>query len=101
VSELARGGLAMTPTAVAPLQRIDFTKLVDIHDHEERFLKDVFISSLKAAQRARVPSGRGMITAQDVRTAMLMLGAAVSEAAPKKFRDKNKSVIRDICPYCT
>lgn len=100
VNELARRGLGMTPTAMAPLQSIDFTRLVGIYDHEERFLRDVFTSSLLSAQRARVPSGGGMITAHDVRTAMLMLGAAVSAAPPQTFSDANKPVIQAICPYC-
>ena len=82
-SELAGRGLEMTPTAMSPLGAIDFSRLVNIYDHEEQFLHDVFVSSLLDAHQARLRDSRGTkkINRHDVKTAMLMLGAAVSAAA--------------------
>ncbi len=100
--ELKRRRLEMTPKAMAPLRAIDFARLVGIYDHEERFLREVFISSLVDAHRARTRGGTGTkkINAQDVQTAMLMLGSAVSAADEQTFSRAHKSIVREICPYC-
>lgn len=97
-------GLRIEPNAMTPLRAIDFSQLVSIHDHEERFLRDTFVSSLMDAHRARVGSGQGAISGSDVQTAMLMLGAAAAAAADANegvFSKESVSIIRDICPYCS
>jgi hypothetical protein len=90
------------PDALDPLRRIDFKQLVRIHDHEEAFLFDVFVSSLVQAHKTRVKVDKGTkkITAHDVRTAMLMLGTAVEHAPEQTISRQNKSTIKDVCPYC-
>jgi hypothetical protein len=102
LSDLTKHGLEVTPDALKPLQRIDFKKLVHIHDHEEHFLRTVFVSSLVTAHKARLGTSDGTqkINTHDVRTAMLMLGAAVKSASEQAFSGKNKLVIIDVCPYC-
>lgn len=102
MAEIARHGLAIAPDALKPLQKIDFQKLVHIHDHEEHFLRTVFADSLVRANRTRrdAESSQPEITAQDVRTAMLMLGTAVTAAAEAQFSSVNKSIIQSVCPYC-
>ena len=103
-AELSRRGLGIEPNAMDPLRAIDFSKLVSIHDHEEMFLRDTFVSSLMDAHQARVGSGQGAISSSDVETAMLMLGAAAAAAANANeatFSKESFSIIRDICPYCT
>jgi hypothetical protein len=102
MTELARRGLKIAEDALKPLQRIDFAQLVQIHDHEEHFLRMTFLESLENAYRARLEEERGpkRIIAQDVRTAMLMLGAAAANAPEAKFSGVNKTVIKDLCPYC-
>ena len=103
VNELDLRGLEMTSTAMTPLRDIDFSKLVSIYDHEERLLREVFVSSLLNAYQARLSRGRGTtkISIHDIRTAMLMLGSAVSVASEQAFSQANKSIIQDICPYCS
>jgi hypothetical protein len=95
-------GLAIAANALKPLQRISFKDLVSIHDHEEHFLKTVFLDSLVSAHRARMSEGEGgpEITLQDIRTAMLMLGTAAASAPEQQLSGASKSIIKDICPYC-
>lgn len=102
LADLAKRKLEVTADALKPLRRIDFTKLVNIYDHEEHFLRTVFVSSLVTAHKARLQasSGTQKVNAHDVRTAMLMLGSAVANASEQAFSQKNKSVIKDVCPYC-
>lgn len=102
LADLAGHQLETTTDALNPLRRIDWKKLVTIHDHEEHFLRTVFVSSLTSVYQARVASGAGTakINQDDVRTAMLMLGSAVANAAEKVFSAKNKSIIKTVCPYC-
>jgi hypothetical protein len=99
---LAKRGLTVSGDALKPLERIDFGKLVKIHDHEEYFLRDVFEESLVSANKTRVKEegGPSNVTAQDVRTAMLMLGAAAANAPTEKLSSSNKSLIKDVCPFC-
>jgi len=40
------------------------------------------------------------VNAKDVKTAMLMLGAAVASASEQTFSQSNKLLIVEICPYC-
>src|SRR6266536_1917042 len=82
VTQLATRGLTISDGALKPLQRVDFQQLVSIHDHEEQFLRTKFLESLERAYQARLKEERGShkITAQDVRTAMLMLGVAAASA---------------------
>ena len=103
MTQLAGRGLDISHDALKPLQRIDFQKLVGIHDHEEFFLRRKFVESLENAYHARLTEDGGpqRITAQDVRTAMLMLGAAAASAPEAQLSHVNKSVIKDVCPYCT
>jgi hypothetical protein len=102
VSAVEDQGFDVGPDAFKPLSRIDFKRLVSIHDHEERFLFEVFITSLITAHRVRREDSGGppMIDARDVRTALLMLGSAVANASEGAFSSVNKSVITDVCPYC-
>jgi hypothetical protein len=102
LTELANRGLTISPDALKPLDRIDFGKLVAIHDHEEHFLRTVFVDSLVSANKTRVDEdgGPSSITAPDVRTAMLMLGAAAETAPEGTLSAPNKSIIKDVCPFC-
>ena len=95
-------GLTVAANAQTPLRRIDFHALVSIHDHEEFFLRQVFFDSLITAHEARTADGEGIseMSLQDVRTAMLMLGAAAASAPEQQFSGASKSIIRGICPYC-
>ncbi len=100
--ELRKLGLEVTPEAWRPLQRIKFKKLVQIHDHEEAFLRRVFLQSLQSANRMRRAATRGTqkINAHDVSTALLMLGAAVENANESAIASVNKALVKDVCPYC-
>jgi hypothetical protein len=102
LAALASNGLTVSSTATRPLSRIDFSKLVTVYDHEEDFLRTVFISSLLSAYRARTedPDEPREVNARDVKTAMLMLGAAVASASEQTFSQSNKLLIVEICPYC-
>jgi hypothetical protein len=100
--ELKKHRLEVTPEAWRPVQRINFKKLVQIHDHEERFLRTVFIESLRRAHRLRISSsgGTSKINAHDVATALLMLGSAVESASEGSIAPANKALIKAVCPYC-
>jgi hypothetical protein len=102
LADLAKRKLEVTTDAMKPLQRIDFRKLVKIYDHEEHFLRTQFLSSLVTAHktRLRTSNGTAKINAHDVRTAMLMLGTAVASASEQTFSKRNKSIIKEVCPYC-
>jgi hypothetical protein len=94
--------MTMSPGAARPLSRIDFQQLMSIHDHEEQFLRRVFIDSLVRAHAARTAGlpGSHDVEAEDVRTAMLMLGSAAEAASQDAFSKQSTSIIRSICPYC-
>jgi len=100
--ELRERGIGLTKKATRPLRRIDWSRMVAIYDHEESFLRDRFIRGLVEAHQARVGDGgvSGTVNEQDVRTAMLMLGAAVAEAQEEFFSENSKSVVIDVCPFC-
>lgn len=102
VADLAVRGLDVTPDAWRPLERISWEKLVAIHDHEEAFLRDVLVESISTANQTRALTGRGTtkVNAQDVTTAMLMLGSAVRSAPESSIAYGNKAIIRNVCPYC-
>lgn len=97
-----QAGLSVSDRAMLPLKRLSFDALVDIYDHEEAFLKEVFESSLIEAHEARVQGERddGQITIEDVRTALLMLGAATANTDERTFSSRSKTRVKSICPYC-
>ena len=99
---LRRAGWKIAKDAMDPLRRINFTKLVDILDHEERFLEQTFIRTLLALRgaRASTKSDRGTITARDVETALRMLGTAVPRQEERTLSKASKGVIRDACGFC-
>lgn len=101
-AELLARNLAVSPGAWRPLERIDFSRLVHVHDHEERFLRDVLIGSLGLAVRARIARGTGLpeIQASDVQEALISLGNAVRHADAATIDPANGKIIGDICPYC-
>lgn len=102
LAELAHHNLKPTADALDPLKQIDWKQLVTIHDHEEHFLRTVFVASLVSLHQTRVAAGAGpaKVSRDDVENAMLMLGSAVASAAEKVFSSKNKSLIKTVCPYC-
>lgn len=95
-------GLVTPPDALKPLRFIDFKKLVDVHDHEERFLFDTFVASLadETKKRLQRATGPAHVTADDVRQALLDLGNAVAAASEQTFAASRKPLIKDACPYC-
>lgn len=101
-AELREAGWRVARDAMDPLKRIDFSKLVDILDHEERFLERAFMSALIGLRTARVstPSDRGKITAEDVETALRMLGTAVALQAKETLTEDSKRLIIDSCGFC-
>ncbi len=102
LAALSTRGLTTTPDALKPLRFIDFKKLVDVLDHEEQFLFDTFVSSLAEVNKRRASSAQGpvMVTADDVRQALLELGTAVAKASEQTFAFRRKPLIKDACPYC-
>ncbi len=99
---LAAKGLEVGMNAAGPLKRINFKKLVSVHDHEEHFLRMTFLQLLKEAHVAREidrPT-KTKITATDVRTAMMKLGKAAANAPDHQFSENSKRKLRDSCPYC-
>lgn len=99
---LRQRGVGITRTAMDPLRRLDFAALVEIYDHEERFLRETFLKNLIRAHEARVKGTQRprKVNVQDIRSAMLMLGTAVSAASENEFSEANKKKIQEICPYC-
>jgi hypothetical protein len=103
LQSLSASGVPVSPNAMGPLSRVDFAALMAIHDHEEFFLRRVFLDSLRSAYRARREAGEGApeLSPADVRTAMLMLGTAAAEAPTAQFSEDAKRLIKQVCPYCT
>lgn len=101
-SAIERSNFRLAPGALDPLRRIDFARLVAIHDHEEHFLRTTFIDTLLALRRARVSIGVGdnKITADDVQTAILMLGTAAARQAEATLSKETRGLIKDACPFC-
>ncbi len=101
--ELSSLGHTLDPSAAEPLRHLDYQRLVSIYDHEEAFLRRVLVRSIVTAHRARVQrqgSPPQPVSEDDVRTGMLMFGAAVANAPDQTFSKASTSVIQDICPYC-
>jgi hypothetical protein len=92
----------VAPEARKPLQRIDFAKLVEIHDHEEHFLEQTFIKTLIGMRQERASSAEdfGMITADDVETALRMLGIAAARQSEATLSANSRAVIKDACGFC-
>jgi hypothetical protein len=101
-AEMRRAGWKIAKDAMDPLQRINFTKLVTILDHEERFLEQTFVSTLLALRgaRASTKSDQGKITAEDVETALRMLGTAVPRQTEGTLSKASKGIIKDACGFC-
>ena len=101
-SEITQLGFALAPDAMEPLSRIDFRKLVAIHDHEEYFLRTTFINLLIALLGGPASTGVyvGEITAGDVETTLRMLGTAAAQQPEQTLSSGTKSLIRDACPFC-
>lgn len=101
-SAIKQNGFKLARDAMEPLSRIDFSKLVLIHDHEEHFLQTAFIDSLITLRRARVSTKTdlGKITADDVETALRMLGIAAARQAEQTLSKETKGSIKDACPFC-
>jgi hypothetical protein len=100
--ELRRRGFSVAKDAVGPLGRIDFNELVAIHDHEEYFLFTLLVEILVGLHRGRpsVRAGANRITADDVETALRMLGIAATRQAEQTLSTTTKEKIRNACPYC-
>ncbi len=96
---IKRSGLTLAPDALKPLRRIDFAKLVTIHDHEEHFLQTAFVNTLTTLRDARSVAG-DKITADDVETAILMLGTAAARQAEATLSKKTRGLIKDACGFC-
>jgi hypothetical protein len=101
-AELRQAGWKIAKDAMDPLQRINFAKLVAILDHEERFLEQTFINTLLVVRRARVSTqaDQGKITADDVETALLMLGTAVARQGDQTLSKAARKAIVDSCGFC-
>jgi hypothetical protein len=101
-AELRRAGWKIAKDAMLPIQRIDFTKLVALHDHEERFLEQTLIHTLLALRSARVSTkaDQGKITANDVETALRMLGTAVARQNEVTLSKAARKAIADSCGFC-
>ena len=102
ISRLRQRNITVEPDAFSPMRQISFSKLVDIHDHEELFLKNVFLESLIAVHGTRKLQGVGAdrVSSQDVKAALLMLGAAAASADPAAFSRESHKVLASICPWC-
>jgi hypothetical protein len=100
--QLQQAGWKVAPKAKEPLRRIDFAKLVEIHDHEEHFLEQTFINSLLAMRSARASTyeDQGIVTAQDVETALRMLGVAAARQPAVALSDNSKAIIKEACGFC-
>ncbi len=99
---IQQAGWNVTPDAMKPLQRIDFTKLVSIYDHEEHFLEQTFLQSLIGMRGARASTSadHGMITKADVETALRMLGVAAARQSDATLSKQSRSAIVDSCGFC-
>ncbi len=102
LADLARENVLVSRGALKPVQELDFTKLVSIHDHEERYLRFILVSNLVSISRARSHAygGTPKVNETDVRTALLMLGAAVQGAPEEAISTANKKLLILHCPYC-
>lgn len=99
---IRQAGWQLAPDAMKPLQKVDFTKLVAIHDHEEHFLEQTFLQSLIGMRsvRASTSSDQGRITKADVETALRMLGVAAARQSNATLSKKSRRDIVDSCGFC-
>lgn len=97
-AELKNQGFQLGPLAMRPFVNFGFEKLHEIHDHEERYLKDNIIQSIIDAFQKRTRKEKGLVNEDDVKAGILLLGNRIRKADPKDF--DHKDVIRDACPYC-
>ena len=101
-AQLRQTGWIVAKDAMEPLAQIDFAKLVLVHDHEEHFLEQLFLQSLIVLRNARVStaSDRGKVTAADVKTALLMLGAAAKGQSDATLSPETRRSIVSSCGFC-
>jgi len=101
-AELRQAGWKIAKDAMSPLEKIDFAKLVQIHDHEEHFLRHVFVQSIVAMRqsRAAAPGEAGKITAADVETAIRMVGVAAQRQGEATLSKTSIDAIKDSCGFC-
>lgn len=99
---IQQAGWNVTPDAMKPLRKIDFTKLVSIYDHEEHFLEQTFLQSLIGMRSARASTAtdHGMITESDVETALRMLGVAAAGQSDATLSKQSRNAIVDSCGFC-
>jgi hypothetical protein len=102
LSELKGKGYSISKEAMKPLKGIDFKKLVGVLDHEEHFLRTVFINSLIGLHQAQplTTVAPNTITVEDVETALRMLGTAAARQPEPTLSTVTKEQIRNACPYC-
>jgi hypothetical protein len=102
LSELRGQGYSVSEEALKPLEGIDFKQLVGVLDHEEHFLRTVFINNLVGLRRAQplTAVAPNTITAQDVETALRMLGTAAARQDESTLSAATKEQIKNACPYC-
>ena len=100
--ELLSAGWSVAPDALDSLQKIDFTKLVAIHDHEEYFLERMLIGLLLSllGARSRAPGQYGEVTKADIETALRMLGVAAGRQDQAALSAETKAAIKDSCGFC-
>ncbi|MEQ9375383.1 MAG: hypothetical protein RIG68_09400 [Imperialibacter sp.] len=90
-------GLEMAPGAMAPLSKVTFSLLHDIHDHELHFLKTTLIDSIADANRERT-KGAEEVNSRDVTVGMIALGKKAGSANANVF--DHQVSLTEACPYC-
>ena len=102
LADLKAHGIGVAKDAMDPLKRIDFAQLVTIVDHEERFLRTVFVQSLVGLSSGKLAANAGTprVNANDVKDALMMLGTAAARAAEQTLSTSTKETIKNACPYC-
>lgn len=94
--------IRVAKNALDSFSKLDFQRLVNVLDHEERFLRDYFYTGLAEAMAARMAEGSKTtsVTRSDIRSAMLAVGMAARVAPEQEISDQTKGLISEICPFC-
>lgn len=104
IEALSKENLTLSNNALIPLSNLIFSSLDNIDSSEEKSLQDEYITSLLAAHKARVFSGKSAdprkINANDIRTAMIILGRVLARSDTKIVSKETKVIILTMCPYC-
>lgn len=104
VEALSKENLTLSDSALVPLKKLVFSNLENIDSSEEKFLQDEYIASLLVAHKARMSSGKAVdpekINANDIRTAMIILGRVLARSDTKVISEATKAIILTMCPYC-